>query len=340
MPDLRDAIKVIADGGRSLTKIKCRQVVVANTWMICTVILNTSYQNVNAQQPSKMYIVQEDSPLLQVARDNVRVLEQLPVSAVLIADREEAFGNPPRLHIHVQSISPPRTVPGWILKDNILHFESLMERKAKDVPALISAQKAQVQQAWRDVQKAIAENEKLPEKDQVAEPYLARAEIYSLVGCRDEALRDYSKAVMLIMKPGQRPEVYGPYIAKLHAAVQQRDRQPRPAELGAYDSHLSHGLKAYRDAKLELAERHLSNAIQIDPSQHLAWYFRGLTFKRLKQDLRAQHDVLIAVYLERKGGAFGEQDRAFMDVQGPLRSWMEEYRLGDPSQKIILGTKY
>lgn len=187
-------------------------IVVGFVAIFATLLIIPRRQEANAQQPPQMYIVDNEAPILQVGSDNVRVLQILPVSTVIVADRECEFGSPPRMHIHAQTVSPARAVNGWIVKQNLLHFESLMQRKAKDIPALISIQKAKVQEAWRDVQKAIEDNEKLPEKEQVAEPYLARAEIYSLVGCRDEALRDYSKAVTLVMKPGQGPEVYGPYV--------------------------------------------------------------------------------------------------------------------------------
>lgn len=267
-----------------------------------------------------------------------------------MGDRELEFDNPRRMWVHVKTIRPARAAEGWIEKQNILQLNSLLERHATDIPALIAVQSKDVQQAWRDVdkginemEKAIKENDKKPTKEAMqplAEPYFARAEIWSLANCRDEAMRDYSTGLGIVLKSGQGPEKYGPYIAKLKEAVDKYERQPRPAEKGSYETYLSYGVTAYRNGKLELAIRHLSNAIQIDHGGPVAWYFRGLTYKRLKQDLQAQHDVLVAVYLERRGGRFGEYARWFIDVQGPLRSWMEEYRLGDTSQKIITGATY
>ena len=89
----------------------------------------------------------------------------------------------------------------------------LAEANRQDLPEVIRLSKNDaIKQAWKEVQEALTENQTL--KQQLPEPYFARAEIWSAVNNYDEAMRDYLKAIRLAREAGQDLASYSSYFDK------------------------------------------------------------------------------------------------------------------------------
>lgn len=202
---------------------------------------------------------------------------------------------------------------------------------AAELPALISLQPPEVQRAWREVQSAIAAN--LRQSRPAPEPYFARAEIWSLVNNHDSAMRDYLEASRLSIERRESLESQAAYFNKLYEALDRLDSAPRPAVIGSAKGHFGEGVHALWRNDLRTALMHFDDAVQLEPSDALNWYFRGLTYRRLGQGRRAQHDVLMGARLESTSDNL-RISTALTRVQGPLRHWLEGYRKGPPRQRI------
>jgi len=199
--------------------------------------------------------------------------------------------------------------------------------------------------AWREVELALQENEKLPRP--LPEPLFARAEIWSAVNNYDAALQDYLTAMKLARQSGEDLASYSSYFLKLQELLDKLNRVPKPATLGAgkdyfflAKDHFSAGFHAFWRGDLRAALDRFDSAIQLQPEESLYWYYRALTFKRLGDDRRAVHDVLLAAHLEQQRETrYGRRlDTALARVQGGLRQWLQGYRLGDPTQHILRET--
>lgn len=169
------------------------------------------------------------------------------------------------------------------------------DARGEEVPALISLQPPQVQQAWREVQAAIRENAK--QRRPAPEPYFARAEIWSLVNNHDAAMRDYLVAARLSIERGESLETQAGYFNKLYEALDRLDEAPSPAVIGSSKSHYGRGVHAFWRNDLRAALMHFEDAVQLEPADPVNWYYRALTYARLGQTRRAQHDVLMAARL-------------------------------------------
>ena len=199
-----------------------------------------------------------------------------------------------------------------------------------DLPANIRYQPPAIQEAWLEVQEAIAENER--QHLRLPDPYFARAEILSIVHDFDSAFRDYLRAIQLAEEAGQDLVQHRAYFARLKQILEQYDSMPRPPVNGSGREHYVQGVHAYWRGNTDEAIQHLTNAIAIEPQQSLHWYFRALAFKRLGDDVRAQHDALMGAHAEWNDGLADSLAPGLQRVQGDMRRWLEQYRRGDPRQ--------
>ena len=159
-------------------------------------------------------------------------------------------------------------------------------------------------------------------------------------------MRDYLKAIRLAREAGQDLASYSSYFEKLYEALDNWDRVPKPPTTGASDNyhylaqdHFSHGFSDFWRDDLQSAIRRFDNAVQLDPKNPVYWYYRAVAFKRSGDDRRAQHDACFGAYVEKKCDGDYEQQRhvshALERLQGNLRQWVEEFRLGDCSHRIV-----
>lgn len=243
---------------------------------------------------------------------------------------------------------------GWVWRCDILNLSALSrEELAKQPPThprrvaqanvpnvLMGLEPEEIQQAWRQVQADVVENEGLSAPK--PEPYFARAELLTRIGVQEEALRDYLTATALVKHSSRSPVTYARYFLQLHDALQSRTRQPRPPYYGAAWEHYAQGYHCFWRGDLASAVQHFDNAIQLGPDAALFYYYRALTYKRLGKDHLAQGDVVAGVHLEHR---LYDPTRAetpdspqhspdvhistqLERVQGPLRLWLEDYRSG------------
>jgi len=189
------------------------------------------------------------------------------------------------------------------------------------------------QRAWVEAEDAVRLNEKL--QDPLPEPYFVRADIWRLAGNYDAALRDYLKAIELAARAGGDLSAYSADLAKLHEALDNLDRVPKPAAAGEGRRHYAMGVHALWNGELEDAIWSFDNAIQIEPGHPLYWYFRAVAYRKTGNERRAQHDALIGASLEWRDGLPDKLGWAFVRLQGETRVWLERYRVGDPSQRIL-----
>lgn len=204
---------------------------------------------------------------------------------------------------------------------------------AAEMPALIGLQPQAVQDAWRAVEAAIAENQKLDQP--LPEPYFARGQIWALAGGHEAALRDYLTAVELAVASERDLAAYATYFQTLHQALENVDRAPKPPALGLARHHYAAGVHAFWRDDLPAALRHFDNAVQLDPGEPLYWYYRAAAHQRLGSARRARHDALIGAHLEWRDGLPDDFGAALARLQGPLRQWLERHRLGDPAQHLL-----
>ena len=75
-------------------------------------------------------------------------------------------------------------------------FRASEHEKPDSLPELIRLQENQaVRKAWQEIEAAISENEALPERERLPEPYFARAEIWASVNAYAAAVQDYLTAI-------------------------------------------------------------------------------------------------------------------------------------------------
>lgn len=215
----------------------------------------------------------------------------------------------------------------------LLLRSSIAQSDEKRLPLAITAMPDDVQQAWLEAQAAVAENENL--ENPLPDPYFARAEIWSAAGVYDSALRDYLKAVELAAESGGDPSDYASWLSKLAEALDKFDKAPSAPGKGDGSYHYSSGVHAFWNGDMKNAVWNFDNAIFVEPAKSLYWYFRALTYLRRGDQRRAKHDALIGSNLEWQDGRPDRIGWAFARLQGPMRMWLERYRLGDPSNRII-----
>ncbi|MEI8376771.1 MAG: tetratricopeptide repeat protein [Planctomycetota bacterium] len=283
------------------------------------------------------------------------VTRNLTAPAFFVGTECQQFGpaDAPSSYRFVRPVRPGNNLSGWVSSSDLDRPSLQISEMAKfltdanrqDLPEVIRLQKNEtIKKAWDEVKEALKENETL--KPQLPEPYFARAEIWSAVNNYDGAMRDYLTATQLARKSGQDLASYSAYFDKLYEALDNWDRVPRPPTTGARDdyqflaeAHFARGFSDFWDNDLQSALRRFDNAVQLDPQNPVYWYYRALAFKRSGDDRRAQHDVCFGAYVEKKGDRhYNDQlSHVLQRLQGGQRQWIENFRMGDCSHRIVEG---
>ena len=217
-------------------------------------------------------------------------------------------------------------------------------KKTRTFPELILIQRnPAIQQAWREVASAISENETLPENERLPEPYFARAEIWASAKNYSASLQDYLTAIKYARTANRDLLTYSAYFDKLYDVTQKLQNVPVPATGAESDlsfaarRHYSQGYSDYFSGDLQEALDRFDSANQLAPDQPLYWYYRALTHRRLGDDQRAQHDALMGAFFERQFASWRRRslNHAFSRVQGETRTWLESYRRGSPTGRLL-----
>jgi len=200
------------------------------------------------------------------------------------------------------------------------------------MPRVIALSSKGVKEAWKEAQSAVAENSRLA--NPLPDPYFARAEIWAAANSNEDALRDFVTAFRLSLESGEDLQSYSRHFSTLNQVLDGYDRVPRPQVPGDALAHYGHGIRDYFNGDLNSALGHFNDAVQLDPREPLYRYFRAVTYKRLGDNRRAQHDALFGASLEGENGK-ASLAGGFTRVQGDLRQWLEAYRRGGPSQTAL-----
>jgi len=278
----------------------------------------------------------------------------------VVGVRREVFGKPSRRGWRIATIEKPSRT-GWVPAGVVTPFEtrgnefaatavSLRAKGKKNqpreltLPELILTQKnPAIQQAWREVARAVSENETLPEDQRLPEPYFARAEIWAAAKNYSDSLQDYLTAIKYARKANRDLLTYSAYFDKLYEVTQKLKEIPVPAAGTHADyafaarEHYSHGYSEFFSGDLREAMDRFDSAVQLAPDHPLYWYFRALTHRRLGDIQRAQHDVLMGAFFERRYPEWRRRSLnvSFTRVQGKTRKWLESYRRGSPTNRLL-----
>lgn len=307
-----------------------------------------------------LLMVHQQSDLVREARASGSITpSQVHSGTAIIGIRREAFGNlrvqgwrvvtleePPRLGwVRVGAVTPFATRAKELKATAVsLRAISSDNRHRQTLPEIILTQEnPAIQQAWREVAVAISENDTLPESERLPEPYFARAEIWASVNNYSDSLQDYLTGIKYARKSNRDLLSYSTYFDKLYDVAERFQAVPVPATgsqsepSSAAREHYSHGNSKFFTGDLREAVDRFDSAVQLAPDQPLYWYFRALTYRRLGDNQRAQYDALMGAYFEREFAPWGRRslDRALTRVQGGMRTWLESYRLGSPTNRLL-----
>lgn len=337
-----------------------------------TLILLTSIGICSATSHGRVASAQAaggQSPILLVVHQEAELQDESRLGAAapvpvklrsgttLIGLRPESRGNPPRPGWRVVTMSDP-ACHGWVragvvstistrtkeLRATAVALRATNEGRKQSLPELILIQDSPaVQQAWREVSIAISENDALPESERLPEPYFARAEIWASVKNYSDSLQDYLTAIKYARTSNRDIISYSEYFDRLYDVAEKLQNIPVPAagaesELHfAAQRHYGQGCSKFFVGDLWEALDRFDSAIQLAPDQPVYWFFRALTHKRLGDEERAQHDALLGASLERQFAPWRRRamNGSLTRVQGTMRTWLESYRLGSPTNRLL-----
>jgi len=191
-----------------------------------------------------------------------------------------------------------------------------------DMPLLIRRASPAVRKAWRQVEAAVRDNEAL--KEPLPDPYLARAEVWAMVGNHEEALADELRALELLQR--RKPSLLEQtrYLKRVQDTLARLGKMPRPYYPLDADKLFYLAKSFYFGCQLDEALKELNEAIRLRPEEPLYWYYRALTYKRLGREAEADRDARVAASLRRAGKSRKDLATELERIQGPLRVWLAE----------------
>ena len=249
--------------------------------------------------------------------------------------------------IYVKPLGVSRVKAGWIpLKATSLtpkHEHSsdgkLNADSTKPLPLLIRRLPPEQQDDFRRLSTAI--NEAAQNEVFIPDLYIARAELWTIAGETTEAFSDYGTAASHALRRGIDKEEQVAQLRNLCDAIERLQKSPHPAEgIEPTDDataakHYDEGYTLFWSDLILEAEQCFQNAIMLNPTAPHYWYYRGLARRRKGDLIGAHHDLLVAAFLEKSKPKSSVVPQALSRCQGPDRLWLETYRLGDPTQKLL-----
>ena len=196
-----------------------------------------------------------------------------------------------------------------------------------EIPILIQRQPASIQRAWTEIDKIVAENEKLAQP--LAEPYIARGDLWSRVGSHEDALSDYLHATELFFQGSPTPSEQARHLSQLRRALDAVVQQPRPRFPNDAASEYARGLLASRKGEHAAAESRFAEASRLMPDVELYRVHRALELRELGREEEARRQVATALSLIRANGRGASEKMQLLNaglehVQGPARMWLSQ----------------
>ena len=241
--------------------------------------------------------------------------------------------------ILASSVSTAETeIQDWL---RIEQATLLQDREVSDKipPSIYYCGKIHLRDAWREATAAIDENENLPEVARIADPYLARAEVFMQSNDIFAAIEDLRKGSAIaaraatdIRQQKQITIIYERVIEKFLsmpiAAHDENISAPTNAAM-----HYNSGIRLLRQQQFEKATQAFSSALAVLPSRAIYWYMRAISRYKEGHLLQAQSDALLGAMLERRSPTNVRKDigRSLTHQQGEPRLWLEKYRRSNDS---------
>ena len=300
--------------------------------------------------------VKAETTLFAFNNGALRPIVQLPANTDLMPIEEPEAVAAPNHFIYVSFTHPTAGGPllGWI--DTRSNFETarLTQDACSNVSRLNKAtgqQRSQqgsgevfndeipglvringVEELWREIQLIMAEAKETGKK--LPEPYKARADLWSKLHIHDEALKDYVTAAELALAaaPDGDLATNTRLFKQLFDAIKLHNNVPKPPGPGAAIEYYGAGIRAYRNGEFKYAAKLFSDALQLDDSNAVYYYYRALSKKRLGENPAAARDARTGSYYEWRLPFRSRRHITanLAAVQGEFRIWLESYRLGDP----------
>ena len=292
------------------------------------------------EKRAELFVVARKTSLMSYAKDSPTEVVALEPGDLLLLTPTDGSAAVHMRHVTVVD-SRKTALVGWVDVRRCHTFASGVLPKPSEaisadnyppiVPVLIRREPERMQQAYKDVEATIALNKKL--KKELPEPYFLRARLWTMVRNYDAALRDYVTASALVKDSKLDPVRYVTYFDGMTKLLDGLDRVPKAPDADNATYHYNQGRSAFWSKDYDKAMRYFDDAIALDPTEPLYWYYRGMIFRNQGNDRRAKHDIVIGANMERINRKQGKSPdyllTALERVQGPMRLWMNKIRNGD-----------
>jgi tetratricopeptide (TPR) repeat protein len=198
---------------------------------------------------------------------------------------------------------------------------------AQDLPLLIRKHSVETRRAFREITAAIALNEKLSAP--LADPYIARAEIWTIVGNYEGALEDYLTAVRLQSNGELNLAERAQALETLTAALERLAKQPVTQYPFEAEEAFWIGVKEFRGQRFQAAKPYFEESVRLNPQEASYRAFLALTLKRLGDEEPADRHALSARGLLRHPDTRPDEIRGFHrrleGVNGVERQWLQRH---------------
>lgn len=198
---------------------------------------------------------------------------------------------------------------------------------AQDLPLLIRKHSEETRRAFREVSFAIEQNEKLA--NPIPDPYIARAEIWTIVGNYEGALDDYLMAVRLQSHCETNLAERARSLDTLSHALERLAEQPVTQFPLEAEEAFWLGVNEFRKQKMEAAKPFFRESVQLNPRDASHRAYLALTLRRLGEDSAAERQALNARAILRHPDTDPIEYRRFHrrleGVIGAERQWLQQH---------------
>ncbi len=206
----------------------------------------------------------------------------------------------------------------------------------KRLPKIIQLSDHRLADVWIDLSLAIEIDRKKPLNKRIPELYFSRSQIWAAAGNNADALANLLEAASIVRHQNLSGRIkYAEYFLQLQEALENQVHLPGRPTVGDPLKYWGIGVTYYRSGQYDKAVMEFTDAVQLAPESPLYWYSRALTYRALRMEQEAQHDVRIGAEIESsrktRNSRFlqTEMYHRFEHFSGPDRIWLEQFRRGN-----------
>lgn len=167
-----------------------------------------------------------------------------------------------------------------------------------ELPYLVKLQPRPVQESWFKINELIKENTSLEKP--LPDPYLARAELWSLVGNHEEAMEDYLQATNLTLESNPSVADQSRMLVVLKEALKRLAEQPQPRYPQKSREFFQDGFRLFYHGMYEEAAPLLAEATRLNTTDPVYRVVRALNCKKLGQKSKAKQQLSAASSLMKR----------------------------------------